>query len=79
MSFRGIIVIQFETLSLMAYLHFMSLRKIAEISETSEGRCLRATFNLYLYCPSACTYQNMCAGKGTYYAIIPSVTRTTAG
>jgi len=66
MNFRGIIVIQFETVSFLAYLQFVSLREIAETSETSEGRSTRATFNFYLtYCPSASNYQNVSAGKGT--------------
>jgi len=80
MSSHCIIVIQFERISLLAYLQFMSLRKIEETSETSEGRSHRATFNLYLtYCPSACTYQNVFAGKGTYYAIIHNMSRNGAG
>jgi len=80
MSSRCIIVIQFERVFLLAYLQFMSLRKIAETSETSEGRSHRATFNLYLtYCPRACTYQIVSAGKGTYYAIIHNMTRISVG
>jgi len=80
MSSLCVIVIQFERVSLLAYLQFISLWKIVETSETSEGRSHRATSNLYLtYCPSACTYQNVSAGKETYYAMIHNMSCNNAG
>jgi hypothetical protein len=52
MSFRGFTVIQFEAVSLLAHLLFMSLREIAEISETSEGRLSQRDVQFVLDVPS---------------------------